>query len=178
MVKYLLGSCIGKGSKGLGCSVQGVAKVHGQGWRTFAWTPVLISIQLLLFFHRTPASSQLKVWGPMRQGPPSKMLVLWTLFLQLSSLTMPISSVQGVSQVKQKHYGGSDWGPKTTQPPRDLSFQKPIREPVKYYFADFVRKRGTPLPPLYGLFPQIFSSKSAKNCGFLAQKHMILVQKN
>jgi len=35
----------------------------------------------------------------MQEGPPSKMLVLWTLFLQLSCLTMAISSVQGVSQV-------------------------------------------------------------------------------
>ena len=53
-----------------------------------------------------------------------------------------------------------------------------IREPVEYYFADFVTLRiffgkkgvtdlrGTP-PPLYGFFPENFSSKRAKNCVFL-----------
>ena len=60
--------------------------------------------------------------------------------------------------------------------------QLDIRGDFKYYFADFVRKGGTPPPlriffrqkksygfggypppPLYGLFPEKFSSKRARN---------------
>ena len=63
-----------------------------------------------------------------------------------------------------------------------------LREGVKYYFADFVRKGGTPPtlrtkfspkkitdlggtpPPPLWTFPRKFSSKRAKNCVFFAQK--------
>ena len=70
------------------------------------------------------------------------------------------------------------------------NYKQDIREVVKYYFADFVRKGGTPPPlygfffrqggsygfggypppPLYGFFPENFSSKRAKN-GVFAQKN-------
>ena len=75
-----------------------------------------------------------------------------------------------------------------------------LREAVKYYFADFVRKWGTPPlprlrifffgkkvtelriwgvppPPVYGFSPENFSSKRAKNGVFCSKKHLILVQK-
>ena len=60
-----------------------------------------------------------------------------------------------------------------------------LRERVKYYFADFVRKGGTP-PPftdfffwqkrsygfggyVYGFFPENFSSKRDKSCVFCSK---------
>ena len=67
-----------------------------------------------------------------------------------------------------------------------LAFPFGVREDIKYYFADFVRKGGTPPPftdkifskkkvtdlggtpppPLYGHSPEKSSSKSAKNGDF------------
>jgi hypothetical protein len=49
-----------------------------------------------------------------------------------------------------------------------------LGEPFKYYFANFsakkeLRIRGVPPSPLYGFFPENFSSKRAKN-GVFAQK--------
>ena len=62
-----------------------------------------------------------------------------------------------------------------------------LRGAVKYYFADFIRKWGTrpclriflakkelriwgfPVPPLYRLFPENFSSKRAKNFVFCSK---------
>ena len=73
-----------------------------------------------------------------------------------------------------------------------------LREDIKYYFADFDRKGGTPPPPLYGLFfrqkrnygfggyhppplygffPENLSSKRAKIGVFCSKKKLILVQK-
>ena len=63
-----------------------------------------------------------------------------------------------------------------------------LREGVKYYFADFVRKEGTPPPftdffrqggsyefggypppPFYGFFPEKFSSKRVNTCVFCSK---------
>ena len=39
-----------------------------------------------------------------------------------------------------------------------MIYNSVLREPFKYYFADFVRKWGT--PPIYGFFPEkIFFKK-------------------
>jgi len=48
-------------------------------------------------------------------------------------------------------------------------FPRLIREPFKYYFADFVRKWGTPLPPFTDFHPKIFLQKGLKIV-FFAQK--------
>ena len=48
---------------------------------------------------------------------------------------------------------------------------------LKYYFADFVRKEVTPLPPFTDFSPKICLQKGLKLC-FLLKKHLILVPKN
>ena len=85
----------------------------------------------------------------------------------------------------------------STDPPKGWSFAMTstetrisIREAVKYYFADFVRKwdtppspfhgclfwqkrsygfGGYPPPAVYGFSPENFSSKRAKNCVFCSK---------
>ena len=78
-----------------------------------------------------------------------------------------------------------------------IVIMQPLREDIKYYFADFVRKGGTPPPvrtknlpkknygfggfppsPLYGHSSENFSSVSAKNNVFCQKKNTcFLVQK-
>ena len=81
------------------------------------------------------------------------------------------------------------WIPPNSKAKQKGNFFTPsLREPFKYYFADFVRKGGTP-PPLYGLFfrqkrsygfggyppplygfpPENLSSKRAKNGVFCSK---------
>ena len=54
------------------------------------------------------------------------------------------------------------------QPPT-LVYEPSLREGVKYYFADFVRKGGTPLPPFTDFSPKKILQKGLKIV-FFAQK--------
>ena len=83
------------------------AKVHDAAWRTHA--NCLGPSTYKQTASSTPITHQLhpSSWSEAkrdRQGPSSstlKMLVVWSLVLQLSCLTLAIPSIQGVSQVKK-----------------------------------------------------------------------------